>query len=149
MKKFRFKLDSVLTVRRFRKNQAAFALAEAQNKRLELTAALTAARQSVSKMEEDLLACFLTSTRAAKIIRHQNGLSFQRLQISDMERQFETALEKEDKCRDAVLVARQGEETLLRLREKEKDRHRREQEKDDERAVIDFVNASHHFHNAV
>ncbi|MCZ6673515.1 MAG: flagellar FliJ family protein [Verrucomicrobia bacterium] len=147
MKKFNFKLDSVFTVRRYHKNQAAYALAAAQKQRLLLMEQLNQAAQSRTEIEDDLLSCYQTPSLAAEIIRRQDALTYQRHQVEDIEKKLQEALNHEDKCREIVLLARQGEETILKLLEKEKERYRHEQDREDELAVVEFINARHHLSN--
>lgn len=149
MKKFHFKLDSVLTIRRFHKNQAASAMSEAQKQRFQLAEQLSQALQTKEQIEQVLLDCYKTPSQAADIIRLQDALTYQRGRTEHIQRSLQEALDHEDDCREVVLLARQGEETILKLLEKEKERYRREQDREDELAVVEFVNARHHLRTAL
>lgn len=148
MKKFRFKLDSVLTIRRFKKNQAAAALSEAQLLRNRLNQRLNEELLRQDDLEQALITCYEGTTTAAEINRLQTGLQFQRAQVEEVRNNLREALEQENDRRQEVLLARQGEETILKLLEKEKERYRRELDSEDEIAVNEFVNASHHLKQA-
>ncbi len=149
MKKFNFKLESVLTIRRYRKNQAASELAIAQKQRLLLTEHLKRTAKIRADIENDLRTCYETSSNAAEIIRLQDALSFQVRQIEVIDKKLQEALSQEDLCREIVIMARQGEETILKLLEKEKESYRGEQDREDELAAVEFVNARHYFSNTV
>lgn len=148
MKKFRFKLGSVLTIRRFKKNQAAAALSEAQLLRNRLNQHLNEELLRQEDLEQALVTCYKGTTTAAEINRLQTGLQFQRSQVEEVRNNLHEALEQENERRQEVLLARQGEETILNLLEKEKERYRRELDSEDEIAVNEFVNASHHLKQA-
>ncbi len=148
MKKFKFKLDPVLTVRRFKKNQAAAALSEAQQQRNLLNDSLRKELLYQEELEQALVACYHGTTTAAEINRLQSGLQFQRAQVAEVETKLQQATVQEDECREQVLLARQGEETILKLLEKEKERYLRDLDSEDEIAVNEFVTASHHLKHA-
>ena len=148
MKKFTFRLDSVLTLRRHDKNQAAAALAYAQNLRIQIEGYLGEARQAHTAMENELRRCYETPSRGAEIIRIQDALAYQRGRVDQFEERLQEALKNEDHCREVVILARQREETILKLLEKEKEQYRRELDREDELTVVEFVNARHHLINA-
>ena len=147
MKRFRFKLDSVLTLYGFQKNRAAAALAEVQRRRIGLVEELNEALQTQLQFEETLRVRCRKSASAADLIRVQDALAQQRIHVDECNKQLQLAFRKEDQCREVVLSARQREETILKLREKQKERFRREQDRADERAVDEFVSARHHLRN--
>ena len=149
MKKFNFRLDSVLTIRRYQKNQAASALAVAQKQRLKLMDQLNLVKKGMTEIEEGLLLCYRESSHVAEILRFQDALTYQRDKAQEIENKLHEALTHEDKCREIVLLARQGEETIMKLLEKEKERYRREQDREDELAAVEFVNARHHLNTAL
>lgn len=144
MKKFRFNLDSVLTMRRFQKNQASTALSEAQRNRNRLLRQLDQAVRSQTQLEESLVSCYKTSTKASDVEHVQSVLQYQRSRVLGVQEKLQAALVNEDECRQKVLLARIGEEAMLKLRAKDKESYLREQDREDELAVNEFVNARHH-----
>ncbi len=147
MKRFHFKLSSVLTMRKFQKNEAASILSNAQNQRMRLEIQLSDTLRNKSSLEKALLECYKKSSRASDIIHLQDSLSFLRFETDVIQKKLREALECEDDCRAAVLRARQAEETVLKLLDKEKERYRQEQDREDEINMIEFVNARHHLKN--
>lgn len=147
MKRFHFKLSSVLTMRKFQKNEAAAVLSNAQNQRMKLELQLSETLRNKSVLEAALLDRYKGTSRASDIIHLQDSLSFLRFETDVIQKKLKEALVFEDDCRAAVLLARQGEETVLKLLEKEKAQYRQEQDREDEINMLEFVNARHHFNN--
>lgn len=145
MKRFSFNLESVLTLREFRKNEAAMALSAVVEQRRAIEEQLAFAHRSTGKMEEDLLACLTPSGRASEIVVRQNALAYQRGKVADLARSLDAALKEEEAARQRVLQAQREEETLRNLRKQQIERNRVEMEKEEERVAQEFVTARYAF----
>lgn len=141
MKRFKFTMDSLLTVREHAKHEAARALNQATRKRQELEEMCAQALRSTEQMERDLVRCLVPSGRASEVIVRQNALSFHRGEARRLDESLAKAREDEEQARDRVLVAQQEEEALVRLRSKRRDEYRAELDREDELAALEFVNA--------
>lgn len=132
-----------MTLRKFRKTEAATALKQAIDRRLELEELVRMAARSTSEMERELVKCLNPSGRAAEIVIRQNALSYQRTKEQEILAQLQKARVAESNARDAVKQAQMEEEAMVRLRDKQKLAHRVEQDKEEERAAMEFVSAVH------
>lgn len=141
MKRFVFNLQSVLTLREFRKNEAALALQDATRRRRELEEQLAFMHRSTEQMEQDLLRCLTPVGRASEIIVRQNALAYQRGKARELLDALNLALKEEEQRRDLILQAQREEETLVRLRKQQLERSRQEAEREDDQAAQEFVNA--------
>jgi len=141
MKKFRFSLESALTIRRFRKQEAAGVLGAAQARTLEALGRKEAAEARLAEIESALLPEAGGSVAAGEMVRRYGALERSREALAECRRELEARRAEEDRSRAAVLEARRREETILQLKRNEKDRYRRELEREDERVVQEFVNA--------
>ena len=141
MKRFRFALESVLTLRKFRKSEKAAELSVALRRRMTVEERLERCHEALGEMENRLRKTLAGSARVQEILLLQEALKERRGELATLRQSALEALEKENRAREAVKVARQECEALVRLEETQRERARKDAEKDDEKAMEEFVMA--------
>lgn len=139
MKRFRFSLDSVLTLRKFRKSEKAAELSVAMRRRMVLEERLGRCHEALGEMEDRLRGTLSRSVRVQEVLLVQDALRARREELSTLRQSALESLEKENRAREAVKAAQQECEALARLEESQRERARREAEKEDEKAMEEFV----------
>lgn len=143
MKSFKFRLQSVMTVRRFRKMEAAGTLAEHSRTRQATASRLEDGRGQLRSLEEGLREAFAPRVRAAEVLMIQNALLEQRSAVAGLQARYMEALTRENKAREAVLKAQKDYEAMVKLEERQRELARKEEEKENEKAMQEFVAARH------
>jgi flagellar export protein FliJ len=141
MKKFKFSLESSLSLRRFRKQEAAIALAKATHKRSGVENRLRASEGKLSETQAQAVPGRGERVTANEMLRRQASIAYYRNELKRIGEQYQTVLELEDLRYRELMDARQEEGGLLRLKEKAKEIYQVELIRSDELAVQEFVNA--------
>lgn len=141
MKRFRFSLESVLTLRRFKKQEATGVLGAAQRKRQEAMTALEKRREELAAAENALESALAGSVKASRMVFLQNALVLRREEARASAQAAAEAMQEEERARDALLEAQREEEALEKLKERQRERALLEMEKEDEKAMEEFVAA--------
>lgn len=141
MKKFRFSLESVLTLRSFRKKQASGQLAQARRSREEKEEILRRQQGELVTAERVVEEALSGSVKASRMVFLQNALGQRREAVAASREQLSAAAHEEETAREALLQAQREEEALLKLKERQRERALREMEKEDEKAMEEFVAA--------
>lgn len=141
MKKFNFRLESALRLRAFHKQQAARALAQATSQRSGIEDKLRISEERLSSAEALSVTPRGGRTTADEMVRRQAAIAYFRDEVRDIGAQYREALELEDRRHHALMLARQEEEGLLRMKEKAKEAYQVELIRSDELAVQEFTNA--------
>ena len=141
MKAFRFRLDSVLTLRAAKENEAKerYALALSAVARAERE--LANAQTDLERLHEGLESSRTRRFRRNDQIISLNAISYQR---SICERNAERLAHSRQEARSRLqdfLTAKRAHEALLRLRAKQQAEHLHEAERREQLAVDDFVMA--------
>lgn len=143
MKRFRFSLESVLTLRRFRKMEAAGLLAQASRRRQTAGRSLNRGRGVLQRVESSLRDTLASGGRAVEIVRIQEALTEQRATVQRLQKDFSDTLQREQAARQAVLEAQREYEALLKLETRQREAARKEAEREDEKQMQEFVAARH------
>lgn len=141
MKRFQFSLDSVLTLRKFRKSEKAAELSKAMRQRLEIERNIRQCRSGLEDLEKSLRDTFSNRVHVHELLLLQDALRGKREDLSALESGFAESLERENAAREAVKKAQQECEALHKLEERQRERARREAEREDEKAMEEFVTA--------
>ncbi|MFO7724000.1 MAG: flagellar FliJ family protein [Oceanipulchritudo sp.] len=141
MRRFRFSLESVLTLRKFRKSEKAAELSVAMRRRMTLEERLGRCQEALGEMEDRLRETLSGTVRAQEVLLIQDALRARRGELATLRQSALESLEKENRAREAVKAAQQECEALVRLEERQREEARKEAEKEDEMAMEEFVMA--------
>jgi len=143
MKKFKFRLESALSLRRFRKQQAALTLSVAIAARMRSASNLERRKAAFNEAEKNCMPRVGETVTAAEMVCREASLLSMDEEIKVSMSEWRENVESEGLCYQELMEARKEEEGLLRLKGKAKEDHRLEMERVDEQAVQEFVNARH------
>jgi flagellar export protein FliJ len=141
MKRFQFSLESVLTLRKFRKSERAAELSRAMRQRLEIERNIKQCRSGLESLENSLRETFSNRVHVHELLLLQEALRGKREDLTALESGFAESLDRENAAREAVKKAQQECEALHKLEERQRERSRREAEHEDEKAMEEFVTA--------
>lgn len=141
MKRFQFSLESVLTLRKFRKSERAAELSKAMRHRLQVSERLNECRTALEGLEDSLRRTFAKRVQVQELLLLQEALRTKREDLVSLTASFEESLKRENKARESVKKAQQECEALHKLEERQLERARREVEREDEKAMEEFVTA--------
>lgn len=141
MKAFRFRLESALSLRSFAKQEAAVALAGATARRRNAEERLRWCQEKLTTAEAELKPTRGESMTADELVRRQSAVAYCRDRVREALEARAQAAAKEDEHYHELMVARQKEEGLLRLKERAKEAYRLEAIRADELAVEEFLSA--------
>lgn len=141
MKAFRFRLESALSLRSFAKQEAAMALAAATARRRNAEERLRLCQDELTTSEAELKPARGEAMTADELVRRQSSVAYCRDRVREAQDARVQAGEKEDERYHELMLARQEEEGLLRLKDRAKEAHRIEAIQADELAVEEFLNA--------
>ena len=142
MKKFKFRLESALSLRRFRKQQeAALALGAAIAQRMRSASNLERMRVAFAEAEKDCMPRVGETVTAAEMVCREASLLLMDEEIKASMQDFSELIDAESLCHKDLMAARKEEEGVLRLKGKARESHRLEIERADDQAVQEFVNA--------
>jgi len=139
MKTFRFRLESLLTLRASKADQAQQAYAQAQLAVARAERELSNARAELERLHELLESARVGRSKKNDQIIALNAIAYQQ---SVCERQAErlTHLQLEAQERlNHLLAAKRAHEVLLRLRSRHLTKHRKEAERNEHKLVDDLV----------
>ncbi len=141
MKAFKFKMDSALSLRIFSRKTAAMALARATVQRAAAAEHLSICRKVLLEAESWLKPGRGVAMTADEFLRRQGSLSYCREHVRIAEEATRKAAIDEDQCCRELLLARQEEEGLLKLKDKAIEAHRMAMIRADEFAMQEFIGA--------
>jgi flagellar export protein FliJ len=139
MKRFKFRLDSVLKFERFKKTQAAGELAQAVRCRVNAHEVLTCAREALEDTERHLQVLFKQSSPVAELLMTQSGLVAQREAAQLELTRYEVAVKAEIQARTKVLATQRDCEGLVNLKLKHRTQAQVESDKEEEREMDEFI----------
>lgn len=141
MKRFKFGLDSVLTVRKFAKQQAANALAEASRRRQRAVLRLENLEGSLARKEGELRSLMQVGATIHQFILMQNDLKAERASRPELVKEVRESMDAEIAAREMALKAQREEKALLKLESKKRLEALKEWEAENEKEVEAFVNS--------
>jgi len=139
MKRFNFRLDSVLKYRKFQKAKVAGELAQAVRSRVNALEDLTQARETLLGSEKQLQVLLKTPAKITDLLMIQSGLVSQREGAQRSLSAYEAAVEEEIAARKRVLAAQRDYEALMNLKLKHRAEAQVELNKEEELAMDEFV----------
>lgn len=143
MKAFRFPLESLLTVRRFKKDQAAQNLQQARAELMSLRAQLEDAQKQSDMSAQKIALLYAPRAHAANIAQAKQNLGQQLKSVSDLNIRMQQATAKVEQCLELLVAAQAAEESVINLKEKRMDQHRSLVEAEDEKVAAEFVASTH------
>jgi len=141
MRRFQFSLDSVLTVRTFRKTEKAAVLSAALRERLLCEEKIASSKTELAATESMLQSALAQGSPAREVLLLQGAIGNQRLELEGLVEDWREALQRESAAREAVKEAQRACKALLKLEDRHRERFRKEAEKEDELAMQEFVSA--------
>lgn len=143
MKRFKFSMESLLVVRRYRKTRAAGWLAEASRKRLLAEQSAARSRSELASGEGELVSAMKAGCAVHRLLQMQHMVAERRKGVAQSAEALEKARLEEFQAREMALKAQREEKALLKLEAKQREAARKEAEKEDEKAMEEFVMSRH------
>ena len=141
MKGFKFRLESVLNYRRFKKRQCEARLSMAVKKRQEAATLLEQAKVTLREAEASIVSAMKHPVKMAELLMLQSLISSQRATSQIALKNFESADHQLDQARKSVLEAQTNCKRIEHLKAKDKQVALSEQVKQDELQAEEFVRA--------
>jgi flagellar export protein FliJ len=142
MKKFRFSLRSVQTVRAIREMHAREAFGLALNVHSEAGTHLQSVRGDIRRLEELIISKRGAIVHAAEQVSFLHEHEFQRQREKDAVVALEKARNKLDECREIWIVARRDMRVIDNLETKARQEYRLEYEREEQALLDDRTNAT-------
>jgi flagellar export protein FliJ len=139
MKRFSFRLDSVLKYRDFQKTKVAGELAHAIRLRVNALEQMVQARETLQLTEKQLQVLLNQPAKMGELLMMQSGLVVQRESAQAALSAYEKAADEEVAARQRVLAAQRDYESMVSLKLKHRAEAQVELDKEEELAMDEFV----------
>ncbi len=140
MKKFVFKLESLLNVRRKREELVIQELAEAQSAELRIFGRIVETKKTIAAVIEDSKSYKKTSIRIDSLILSRNYLELLKKQLAALEVDLEKAKEKVLKVKEKLAEAVKERKIIEKLKESQFAAYRKEYNKQDNLQMDEIAN---------
>jgi flagellar export protein FliJ len=143
MKAFKFKLETVLTLREKAENEARQHHAAAGRRLEAVIAELNEAEEEQKRLTEQLEGMQRSSFRPAEREIFWNALNYQKEMCARLAVKVENARKDVEQKLQVLLDARQEHEAMMKIQEKDLQEYNREAERQERAMIDDIVTARH------
>jgi flagellar FliJ protein len=140
MKKFIFKLESLLNFRRKREELVIQELAEAQNAEMRIFAKIVDTKKTIAALVEDSKNYKKTSIQIDSLIISRNYIELLKKQLAALEADLEKAKEKVLKVKEKLAEAVRERKIIEKLRESQFAAYKKEYNKQDNLQMDEIAN---------
>ncbi|HOD42542.1 MAG TPA: flagellar export protein FliJ [Candidatus Wallbacteria bacterium] len=140
MKKFSFKLDSLLNVRKKREELVIQELAEAQMTENRINGQINDTRNTIALMIEESKSYLKSSINVESLLLSRNYIEFLKRKLSELEAELEKAKQKTLKIKEKLAEAVKERKIIETLKEKQFAQYKKEYNKQDNAQMDEISN---------
>lgn len=140
MKKFSFKLDSLLNVRKKREELVIQELAEAQMAENRINGQINDTRNTIALMIEESKSYLKSSINVESLLLSRNYIEFLKRKLSELEAELEKAKQKTLKIKEKLAEAVKERKIIETLKEKQFAQYKKEYNKQDNAQMDEISN---------
>ncbi len=140
MKKFSFKLDSLLNVRKKREELVIQELAEAQMAEHRINGQINDTRNTIALMIEESKSYLKSSINVESLLLSRNYIEFLKRKLSELEAELEKAKQKTLKIKEKLAEAVKERKIIETLKEKQFAQYKKEYNKQDNAQMDEISN---------
>ena len=140
MKKFSFKLDSLLNVRKKREELVIQELAEAQMTENRINGQINDTRNTIALMIEESKSYLKSSINVESLLLSRNYIEFLKRKLSELEAELEKAKQKTLKIKEKLAEAVKERKIIETLKEKQFAQYKKEYNKQDNAQMDEIAN---------